>query len=111
MAMHARVTFAAHDMNAFAELGQITVAQWHAAPTGPDTVSKDNSIILDLMRGEYDMVDEKFVTPETAGVLLGWPAEQVVSRGRQAVAQGLDEDAEYLRSRRRDVYRRIAAES
>lgn len=46
-----------------------------------------------------------------AGALLDWPVEQVVSRGRQAVAQVLDEDAEYLRNRRRDVYRRIAAES
>lgn len=98
--MHARVTFAAHDMNGFAELGRITVAQFHAAPEGPQTVTPDNSVILDLMRDEDTLEDEKFVTVETAGALLGWPPETVVSRGRQVLAQILDEDAEYLRTRK-----------
>lgn len=103
---YARVTFAAHDMNAFAELGRITVKQWHAAAAGPQDLDDYNSVMLDLMRDEWTIADEKFVTAETVAALLDWPVAEVVQRGRQAVAQVLDEDREYLASRRREIYRR-----
>lgn len=107
--MFARVTFASHDMNAFAELGRITIAQYRSASEGPQNVDPSNSIILDLMRDEHTIAAEKFVTAETAAALLGWEPAETISRGRQAVAQVLDEEAEYLRSRRREIYRRVAA--
>lgn len=106
----ARVTFAAHDMNAFAELGRITVEQWRDAPEGPQNLDSYNSVMLDLMIEEWSMTNEKFVTAETAAALLGWPVAEVIQRGRQAVARQLDEDREYLASRRRNIYRRIAAQ-
>lgn len=104
--MHVRITFAAHDMNAFAELGRIAVDQYRLAPAGPQNVTPDNSIMLDLMRDEWTIADEKFITAETAAALIGCPVEEVIPRGRQAVARGLDEDREYLRSRRKDIYDR-----
>ena len=105
----ARVTFAAHDMNAFAELGRITVEQWLDAPAGPQDLDDYNSVMLDLMRDEWTIEDEKFVSAETVAVLLGWPVAEVTQRGRQAGAQGLDEDREYLASRRRDIYHRAGS--
>ena len=106
---HGRVTFAAHDMNAFAELGRITVDQWHAATAGPQNLDADNSVMLDLMQDEWTIADEKFVTAETVAALLGWPVAEVTQRGRQAVAQQLDEDGEYLAARWREINRRSAA--
>lgn len=93
----ARITFAAHDMNAFAELGRITVEQWHAARTGPQNLDADNSVMLDLMGDEDTIEDEKFIHAETAAALLNCPVAEVIQRGRQAVAQQLDEDSERLR--------------
>jgi hypothetical protein len=95
-ATYARVTFAAHDMNAFAELGRITVDQWHAATAEPQNLDYDNSVILDLMQDEWTIADEKFVSAETVAALLGWPVAEVTQRGRQAVARQLDEEREYL---------------
>lgn len=106
---HARVTFAAHDMNAFAELGRITVEQWHAAGAGPQNLDAYNSVMLDLMSDEWTISDEKFVTAETVAALLDWPVAEVTQRGRQAVAQGLDEDREYLASHWRAIQRRATA--
>ncbi len=106
---HARVTFAAHDMNAFAHLGDITVEQWQAAPEGPQDADAYNSVILDLMQDEDTMRDEKFVTVETAAELLGWPAAEFIQRGRQAVAQVLDEERAMLRARYRDILWRKTA--
>lgn len=105
--MYGKVTFAAHDMNAFAEIGRITVEQWHAATEGPQNLDPENSVILDLMRDQHTLVGEKFVTAEVVAKLLDWPLAEVIQRGRQAVARRLDEDREYLASRRREIWRRV----
>jgi hypothetical protein len=95
----ARITFAAHDMNAFAELGRITPEQWRTACPGPQNIDAYNSVMLDLMRDEHTIEDEKFVQPETVAALLNWPVAEVIQRGRQAVARQLDEEADYLARR------------
>lgn len=98
----AGITFAAHDMNAFAELGRITVEQWEAAhDIGPQDPDAYNALLLDLMADEDTMTDEKVVSVATVAALLNWPVDEVIQRGRQAVAQQLDADSEFLRSRGR----------
>jgi len=97
--IHARITFAAHDMNAFADLGRITVEQWHAAhDIGPGDPDAYNTLLLDLMADEDTMTDEKVVSVAAVAALLNWPVAEVIQRGRQAVARQLDADNERMRA-------------
>ena len=97
---HAIVTAAIHDMNGFAELGQITVAEYETAEEGPDlNETADICYLLDL-HARYDTEDNKHVTVETVASLIGWPVEEIAQRARQRLAQINDEDEEYLRARR-----------
>ena len=99
---HAIVTAAIHDMNGFANLGQISVAEYEAAEEGPDhNETADICYLLDL-HTKYDIEDNKHATAETAAALLGWPVEEIAQRARQRLAQINDEDEEYLRTRRSD---------
>lgn len=94
-ATHAVVTLVIRDMDGFAPLGKITVAQYEAAPEGPRDVDANHGLVLDLWSREGHF-DDKWVSLETAAGLLGWPADTLIQRGRQILAQINDEALEWL---------------
>ncbi len=98
---HAVATLAVHDMNGFATLGPVTLAQYDAAPEVPQTPTEDHSFILDLWDSQ-GTIGEKFVSLETMAGILGWPAAELIQRGRQMLAQDEDEAHEELERRARN---------
>lgn len=90
---HAIVTAVIHDMNGFADLGQITVEQYDAAAAAPDRNQIDDfCLILDLW-DDSGCIDGKGVSAETAAALLGWTPAEIEQRARQRLACIEDEFA------------------
>lgn len=96
-ALYAEVTAAIHDMNGFADLGEISVEEYRAAETfeWPDTA--DVNYILDLCRNNGDRLDEKLVSRETAAALLGADPATLDQKARQRLAFINDEASAHLR--------------
>ena len=102
---HAIVTAAIHDMNGFAELGQITVEEYEAAETYfACDATGDFDLLLDLWTKEGH-TEDKYVSKETAAGLLNWETAEIEQRARQMLAQINDEDDEYCRARRSIIQR------
>ncbi len=95
---YAVVTVACHDMNGFANLGRITIEQYHAAPAGPQDVDEHHSITLDRW-DKSGHVDDKFVSVETAAELLGIGTQAVIPFGRARLEEINAADEQYCLSR------------
>jgi hypothetical protein len=93
---HAIITAAIHDMNGFADLGQITVEEYETAETAPDPNQADDFCLLLDLWDETGHIADKYVSMDTVASLLGWPVGEIEQRSRQRLAQINDEYRKYL---------------
>lgn len=101
---HAEITFVNHDprFDGFAQVGEMTVEDYNALPEIDDP-RPDGAygFLADLKSGEDTILADKYLTDEMVEKIFGKPIAEVVSIGRQRLAQINDEDSEYIQSRRR----------
>jgi len=108
--MPVQITAAIHDMNGFGEVGGLLEIDFDSIPEGglPDGLSQQYYLTADRVDRDWNILDERAISLETAAELTGIPAAEVLQRARQHLAYTNDWAAEYWR--KLDAQRSVSAQ-